>query len=88
MKEKLINLLYLLLEQDIYTVGAILLAIASTIFIIAILYMLITFKKSLKSVKIFKSILLLIMIPELAYMIYWIYIFIQIENGDLIDLPL
>lgn len=88
MKEKIIDLFLNFLEQDIYIVGSVLLAIPLVIFVIAILYFVFTFRKSTRFMKVAKIIFTLIMIPEIYFLCYWIYIFYCLETGKMMDLPL
>ena len=87
MKDFFISIMDKILAQNIYFVGALGLGTLLTFLIIAIVILVLTFKKSKLFGKIVRSIFLTIMIPETIYVIYWFVVFIQLQTGGITQIP-
>lgn len=87
MKDFFISIMDKILAQNIYFVGALGLGTLLTLLIIAIVILILTFKRSKLFGKIVRSIFLVIMIPETIYVIYWFVVFIQLQTGGITQIP-
>ena len=87
MKDFFISIMDKILAQNLYFVGALGLGTLLTFLIIAIVILVLTFKKSKLFGKIVRSIFLVIMIPETIYVIYWFVVFIQLQTGGITQIP-
>ena len=87
MKDFFISIMDKILAQNLYFVGALGLGTLLAFLIIAIVILVLTFKKSKLFGKIIRSIFLVIMIPETIYVIYWFVVFIQLQTGGITQIP-
>ena len=92
MKERLYNKTYelvnFILEQDIYYVAALGLIILASILGLGVIILAGTFFRCKLFGKIVHIIFLCLLIPEVSYLIYWIMLLVQVENGTISELPL